>query len=201
MRTFIIPLLLTFAAFCFTGCQVNEDLEPAAKSSNGLNDADGIDSQRHGKAFEYTAELYGLNNSGVSGTAWLTMYRNGDLTVHISATGLEADMLHVQHIHGFDTNNGNSICPPDTADTDGDGLISVGEGAPFYGGVLLSLAEFPTADSDGNIDYMASFETTGDLRPLQNRSIVLHGLTVEGEYIASLPVACGQIGAPMPVNN
>jgi hypothetical protein len=29
--------------------------------------------------------------------------------------------------------------------------------------------------------------------PLQNRAIVLHGLTVNGTYMVTLPVACGQI--------
>lgn len=33
----------------------------------------------------------------------------------------------------------------------------------------------------------------GQLTPLENRHIVLHGKDVDGEYRATLPVACGQI--------
>lgn len=73
-------------------------------------------------------------------------------------------------------------------------------------GSALSLA-----DADGKPSFERTFtlgevefEEEGqvisyaDLKPLQNRAIVLHGMTVNGEYVATLPVACGQI---MPNNN
>ena len=140
------------------------------------------------KAKTYMVSFGELNNSGVSGTAELIL--NGvDLTVKISASGLEPG-AHAQHIHGFTENKRNSTCPPSSADSDGDGLISVGEGAPFYGGILLPLQPFPEADAEGNIEFEMTFEdVTKDLTPLQNKAIVLHG--VEG--MPFLPVACGQI--------
>ncbi len=134
-----------------------------------------------------------LNGSGVSGTATLTLMGD-ELTVHIQASGLEPGMVHPQHIHGFMENNKNSVCPPMSADTDGDGLIELGEGLPFYGPVILPLEPFPTAP-DGTIDYTRTFNVADymHLLPLQNNVIVLHGMTVDGEYIATLPVACGMI--------
>jgi hypothetical protein len=147
----------------------------------------------------FVAQLDALNNSGVSGVAHLTL--DGDtLTVTVMATGLEADKLHPQHIHGF-ANPSNSTCPTIAADANGDGLVSVGEGAPNYGPVLRALTPFTTAPG-GTIVYEATFsgaELDGlqPLPTLQNRAIVIHGLSVAGAYDASLPVACGQI-APAP---
>ncbi|WP_296622194.1 hypothetical protein, partial [Marivirga sp.] len=129
--------------------------------------------------------------SGVMGTAELWL--DGDqLTVTIQASGLEPDMLHPQHIHGFTANNANATCPPMSADSDGDGLIELGEGLPFYGPVLLPLMPFPMAEN-GTIDYTETFTVEGDVLPIQNNSIVLHGMTVDGLYVATLPVACGAI--------
>lgn len=140
----------------------------------------------------FTADLDALNNSGVSGTAHLTL--DGDqLTVTIMASGLEDGAMHPQHIHGRDVPS-NATCPTPDADADGDGLVSVGEGLPSYGGVKRPL---PT-QFDGDFTYTVTYsggELDG-LRPLdtlQNRAIVLHGMTANGQYIPSLPVACGQI--------
>ncbi len=147
------------------------------------------------KAKMYTVDFSELNGSGVTGMAELTLI--GDqLTVKIEATGLEPDMLHPQHIHGFKENNRNSTCPPASADDDGDGLVELGEGLPFYGPVLLPLTPFPTAP-DGIIEFEMTYTVDSSVTPLQNRAIVLHGMTVTIDdvetYIATLPVACGQI--------
>lgn len=140
----------------------------------------------------YQASLAPLNNSGVTGTATLTL--DGDqLTVAIQASGLEANALHPQHIHGFMENKRNSTCPTQADDMNGDGIVDLGEGLPDYGPVLLPLTPFPTAP-DGTIAFEQTYTVDPkELGPLQNRAIVLHGLTVDGEYIATLPVACGQI--------
>ena len=126
--------------------------------------------------------------------------------------------MHPQHIHGFTENKGNSNCPTPAADTNGDGLVGLVEGLPSYGGVLLELYvpidEFPVADANGELTYERTFTlgetefpeegeliSESDLSPLQNRTIVLHGMTVNGEYIATLPVACGQIKPAQGRNN
>lgn len=160
-------------------------------------------------AKEYTANLDELNDSGVDGTANLSLM--GDqLTVKINATGLEPNELHPQHIHGFMENNRNSKCPTASADDNGDGFVSVGEGAPFYGGILLPLVydvsdplSFPVADENGVIDFEMTYTVNSSITPLQNTAIVLHGMTVEdyvnaggdtvSGYIITLPVACAQV--------
>ena len=141
---------------------------------------------------EYTANLMELNHSGVMGTATL-MLEGNMLTVKIDAMGLEANKLHPQHIHGFTDNTRNSTCPTMSADTNGDGLVDLPEGLPSYGPVLLELTPFPTADANGEIHYMKTFTIDGSVLPLQNRAIVIHGLTVMGTYWPTLPVACAQI--------
>jgi hypothetical protein len=161
----------------------------------GLSMASETSAQR--KVRPFVVDLQPLNNSGVSGTAHLELDREqGQLTVVIEATGLEADRTHAQHIHGFSGDEPeNSTCPTLAADADGDGLVSVGEGLPNYGPVLLALQPFTTAPG-GVIDFMATYSDLSNLDPvnaLQNRSIVIHGLSVDGNYIGSLPVACGQI--------
>ena len=78
----------------------------------------------HGNEKHYRADLASLNSSGVSGTAELTL--SGDqLTVTITATGLEPNAPHPQHIHGAVDNKGNATCPPPAADVNGDGVVVV----------------------------------------------------------------------------
>src|SRR5690349_13088571 len=59
------------------------------------------------------------------------------LTVSIHATGLSPNLPHAMHIHGV--LGDRNVCPPASADVSGDGLISLEEGAPFYGPVQTSL--------------------------------------------------------------
>ncbi|MDX1663956.1 MAG: hypothetical protein R3272_09190 [Candidatus Promineifilaceae bacterium] len=147
----------------------------------------------------YEVDLDPLNNSGVDGTAMLTVMGN-QLTVTINATGFEAGELHPQHIHGFTETLQMATCPPPTADENDDGLVDLGEGAPFYGPVLLPLEPFPTAPG-GDVNFSESYTFSDDLMPLESNAIVLHGMTVDGSYEATLPIACGQIVAQEPVQN
>lgn len=183
--------------FVFAACE-SEEITPDASTLEARNAQDAHRTNSLNLNKTYMVEIKSLNNSGVSGMASLTLMGD-ELTVHIQASGLEPGMVHPQHIHGFENNNQNAVCPPMSADTDGDGLVELAEGLPFYGSVLLSLEPFPVAP-DGTINYTRTFNI-GDkvgLLPLQNDVIVLHGMTVDGEYVATLPVACGAI---QPSNN
>ncbi len=179
------------------------------------NCSDAADSPELLDADIYYSGLSSLNNSGVSGFASL-IHMDNKLTVKIWADGLTPNMVHPQHIHGLES-DANATCPPApgsaefmAADTNGDGVIDLVEGLPFYGPVLLELYEpideFPVANADGEIHFertftlgVTEFEEEGmvptweELAPLVNRTIVLHGMFFQGEYDASLPVACGQI--------
>ncbi|THH35540.1 hypothetical protein [Neolewinella litorea] len=183
----LLPLLALLLAF--TACEKEEYTisEPESQSFK-TNDL----AKAHKTKDRYVADLMSLNNSGVMGQAILTL-EDGMLTVHIEASGMVPNVAHAQHIHGHTDSPRASVCPPPAADTNDDGMISVAEGVPFYGGILLALTPFPVADADGNIDYTNTFEYTGDLGQLQKRVIVLHGGNFDGEFIPSLPVACGKI--------
>ncbi|MBC5772612.1 hypothetical protein H8S95_00925 [Pontibacter sp. KCTC 32443] len=181
----LFALLLSFSA-----CD-DSNVSPDANKLQADNAQDAHRSKSYNLTQTYTANIMSLNDSGVNGTATLTLEGN-QLTVHIMATGLEPGMVHPQHMHGFTDDNRNAVCPPMSADTDGDGLVELGEGVPFYGPVLLDLAPFPTAP-DGSVNYTQTFTVSAGILPLQNNVIVLHGMTVDGEYWPTLPVACGAI--------
>jgi len=149
----------------------------------------------------YCTDLDPLNNSGVDGAAILRLAGN-KLTVSILAMGAEANMVHAQHIHGL-MDGTNAICPPASASGD-DNIITLAEGLPFYGGILLPLQIFPTASATGEIDYQETFmlgqgglitaaELNSAMNPLINRVIVLHGKTIAGSYDGTLPIACGEV--------
>lgn len=194
MRTLQLLFLFVLSFSLFTAC----DKEEFAPSDSGDIE---LDTRAHKgkKTKTYTATLGDLNSSGVSAVVMVSENPDGTLTVSVEAAGLEPNMPHAQHIHGFDSNTRPSTCPDETADTDGDGLVELAEGAPFYGGVLLTLSMengmAPMSDADGNLSYMRTFsaEEASGLKVLQNREIVMHGATVEAEYWALLPVACGSL--------
>lgn len=190
---FIYSVMLSSLLIFAVGC---------SKDDSGMGEINALDAHytpndipNNGeKAKMYSVNFGELNNSGVTGTAELIL-DGVNLTVKVSLSGLEPGG-HAQHIHGFTDNKRNSKCPPTSADTDNDGYISLGEGVPFYGGVILPLkdtaGEFPVADENGDLEYEMTFEdVTKDLTPLQNKSIVIHGM----DGMPSLPVACGQIEA------
>ena len=137
--------------------------------------------------------------------------------VNIHIRGLTPNLPHAMHIHGIlgDAN----VCPPASADTNGDGLVSLEEGAPFYGPIDtsfttsgdtspasgLALERFPVADNNGNLNYNRTFSIPQNvLDSLGSLHIVVHGLALDGNssgpvggydtlFEAVLPVACGTI--------
>ncbi len=184
----MVKLFFLFGLFSFvSGCEYADVLDDLLEKDKDKDDTE-----------VFMADLDALNDSGVSGHATLTLKGN-KLTVKIKAEGLQADSLHPQHIHGLE-NNQMASCPPASADMNGNGLVEIGEGLPFYGPVLFPLTPLPNASKHGRIHYEHTFtlgegETISkeDLMKLENRVIVLHGMIVDGKYMASLPVACGKI--------
>ena len=137
----------------------------------------------------YQVQLTELNDSGVTGSAVLVV-RDGTVRVQLKARGLVPDSLHPQHIHGLEGST-NATCPPPSAAGD-DGVLTLVDGLPFYGPVLQPLTPFPMAEK-GMINYHETFEVDGDLLDLSDEAIVVHGGFVDGTYVATLPVACGEI--------
>ena len=153
----------------------------------------------------YKVDFASLNNSGVTGTALVTLSPEDDgsqfVNVSIAVEGMESSVAVPQHIHGLFDDDGNpadSQTPDISADEDGDGFVEVIEGVPNYGDVLLTLVdeegEAPTTNEDGSFSYNYAFDVNDDsnfgspvtmtdyegddILPLMLREIVLHGVTV-----------------------
>ena len=178
---------------------------------------------------DYVANTTPLNNSGVYGTFNLA-YDNAanTLTITEHATGLEPNEVHVQHIHGVPAPNQASTMTATAAnDSNHDGYVDLAEGQTSYGPILLDISSppggatgsFPTAPN-GTIDLKQTYNladssifdtgfSASDLFPLNDREIVIHGMTVgpnymysgaggdplDGttHYVATLPVSDGMI--------
>ncbi len=137
-----------------------------------------------------------LNTSGASGTATVTANDNGSLSVDITGSGYVPNSPHAQHIHG--DASGDFTCPTAADDKDGDGVLTVEEGLPKYGGVFVSLTtkgdtsadsglavdRMPVADADGNLSYSrtiaASALPAGATDNLDSLHIVQHGIDANG---------------------
>jgi hypothetical protein len=177
----------------------------------------------------YTADLGQANESGASGTATITL-EGTTATVSVDGNGFFDGFPHAMHFHGEP--GGDNVCGPlnasdsgfDDADEDGDGILSVAEGVPSYGGVHVSLTtegdtspdsalavdRFPTS---GSLDYERTFELPQDVADdLSSLHVVVHGhdlndsgeigdqgtpssLDPELDIEATVPAACGQITA------
>lgn len=148
----------------------------------------------------YKACLDPMNDSEAGVFAYFKLDGNM-LQTTVLAANVEPNQRHAQHIHG--KVGENATCPPDSAAGE-DGLISLEEGLPFYGGPLLSLTdeegEFPMANAGGNYIYERTFNlgtggliSAANLGPLEDRAVVLHGMNVDGGFEGTLPVACQEI--------
>lgn len=157
-----------------------------------------------GEPGDYSITLDALNDSGVTGSAVITLAANGDLTVNVEASGMVPNQPHAQHIHGDTDLDQDYVCPGPDADTDGDGIVSTAEGVPDYGDIHISLTtegdsspdsglavdRMPVADADGNLTYTRTFTAAelpeGTAAAVRNLHVVQHGIDVNGngEYDA-----------------
>ena len=96
----------------------------------------------------YDATFTALNDSGVTGTAMLSLdTADSLLMVTIHATGLEPGVLHVAHIHGL-FSDGATGTPVDSTprrlprNSDHDGFVELAEGLMTYGPIIVPLMDF-----------------------------------------------------------
>lgn len=209
-------LALFLCAFVFAGCdRFEEDLDDIV---------DEVE-QREVKMFE--AYLTPLNNSGVTGKATIKYTVNGNFEVLINAKGLSPNRVHPQHIHGFapdsDMPNKKAVCPPASAAGD-DGILTLVEGLPFYGGVLVPLDNKLVPLTSDNMPYVGygagdltyyemeatkalvqafdnmydGTQTEADLK-LINRVIVLHGAFVKDGMVMQRYSEGAEYDASLPV--
>ena len=144
----------------------------------------------------YEATLGELNGSGASGSATITISEDGEtMAIDLSASGLNLDGPHAMHLHGIVEGEDvlASTCPTLDDDADGDGVLTVLEGAPKYGGVQVSLTtegdtspdsalavdRFPAGTS---IDYSrAEIPIPDVLKPnVGMLHVVVHGIDENG---------------------
>jgi hypothetical protein len=88
----------------------------------------------------FIAPLHPLNGSGVTGFANLSLndqQPGANLVASVNARGTVPNQVHPLHIHGM-TGAEAAECPTASADTNKDKLVSVFEGAPFYGPIKVS---------------------------------------------------------------
>ena len=158
------------------------------------------------QAASFKADLGALSGSGVTGTTLLDLSDDKKtLTVTTTATGLEPNQDHVQHIHGLFSPSGaiaDSMTPTLANDIDGDGFIELAEGGPVYGPIILPLETINTPD--GNASVTKTYDltdptifgaardtgipfTAADLMPLTFREIVVHGKSVAAGIGAGTP--------------
>ncbi|MGD8495088.1 MAG: hypothetical protein PVF05_02790 [Gemmatimonadales bacterium] len=192
--------------------------ETPGERVTGASDATSVNTEReahipgggNGTAV-YQARLRPLNASAeygiapVSGTATITE-RGDEITVRVNARGLAPNTVHLQHIHGAGS------CPTAAQDVNGDGFVSVGEGAPVYGPIVVPLDDdladlgmqvggFPAPANRGGAEaYVASDSKSaldaavsaafGTNLDLASRHIVVHGVAPE----TGLPETVGSIG-------
>lgn len=166
----------------------------------------------------HSGALTALNDSGATGTLSLQLRGERFLTVKIDATGLEAGVPHVGHIHGLVISGhpANSVCPTTAQDSDHDGFVELAEGQVTYGPILIPFGNVDP-DMDGTVHFTHTYDLNAsstfaagfdksDLLPLDLREVVLHGMTLEagegadgGEadgtagFKAVLPVTCGDV--------
>ncbi len=161
----------------------------------------------------YQTTLNPLNGSSGSGMATISLNGNS-ADVKLSWSGLpktfmNADYPHVQHIHI----GGQGACPDQSADKDGDGVISTTEGAGAYGGIgtTLSLKGDTSPKAGTNLKIAPGGDTLDYSRTIQLDSatvdslkagtgvVVVHGLDpatlskkaqkAKSDLVPSLPLA------------
>lgn len=169
------------------------------------------------------ATLNTLNGSGTTGRAMVEVH-GAEATVTVDVTGaaetfMDGPFPHAQHIHI----GAQGVCPPPSADTDGDGAVNVVEGHPFYGHIASSLTtEGDTSPDSGlaverfpggsSYTYERTVQLDADTAAaVQNGTavVVVHGVDPAGltpaaqekmseldpalPLAATLPAACGTL--------
>ena len=164
--------------------------------------------QSSGATRVYRVQLNELNDSGATGQAVLRV-KGTTLSVHLIARGLAPNLVHAQHIHGI----GNSECPPNGFDPNGDGVTSTAEGVPFYGPIAASLTTsgdtspaagltielMPVADAQGRINYKRTFTVDQSIaRNLAAFQVVQHGVDLNGNGMYDFSAGSSELNPAFP---
>ena len=152
---------------------------------------DAPDDHRHGGALRFETDLAPVNVDG-RGRVKLEQ-QDGELVVRLKAKGLD-DGIHLAHIHGI--RQAENECPGMSFDGDHNGLVDIAEGLPAYGPVQITLSD-GINDRGTSIDYTRTYPVLdgGDalsaLGDLSQYAIVVHGVDLDGDHLATNPNAGG----------
>ena len=149
---------------------------------------------------DFSADLTKVNTAA---TGHVDLAEHGtQLMVHLTLNGLDGG-IHLAHIHGI--RQAMNECPSLAADVDGNGLVDIAEGLPSYGPVQVTLSN-GTNDRGTMLDWTRRFThlDSGDgiasLGPLDRYAIVVHGVDLNGDGVATNPDVDGD-GAANPADN
>lgn len=159
---------------------------PTAQALRGATD-----DNRQSEALRFKADLAPLNVDG-RGRVKLEQ-QDGELAVKLRAKGLD-DGIHLAHIHGI--RQAENECPGMSFDVDDNGVVDIAEGLPAYGPVQITLSD-GLNDRGTSLDYTRTFTVLdgGDalsaLGDLSDYAIVIHGVDLDGDDLATNPNAGG----------
>ena len=160
-NTLTILMSLLFILFFGCGQQTGQQEEEGLESE----ELESLDIAERTRLF--SAELEPVNQDmhgmAINGTASISIVNNM-VTFQVNAYNLPADIMHLQHLHGYKDNRMDAQCPPETADKNNDEIIDLIETRDFTGVTLIPLHEnpvsleiktesYPVANSNGTIDY------------------------------------------------
>jgi len=172
----------------------------------------------------YVAHLHPMNIkvAGHEATGEARFTVSGDtLTISVTARGLPAGIMHMQHLHGFKDGRVSS-CATEAAGVNGDGIVDVVETEPASGTTMVPLSAdpismkivtdtYPKASAEGVYRYKktvslkaleAAFATTfaGQKLDLDRRVVYIHGVLPHTNLpasVASLGTVPAQVTLPI----
>ncbi|MDT0186349.1 hypothetical protein Q9S36_39805 [Microbacterium sp. ARD31] len=175
------------------------------------------------KVGSYTYGLASIQPAAVpggdaSGTTRVKALPNGKLQVTVEAWGLSPNLPHAMHLHGVDGPALDQGCPG-PAQAGEDGVVTVLDGVPFYGGILTSLTStgdvtpasalaldrYATADADGYLYYQRTLSSPEGYANADTVQVIVHGIDFDGNgmyaFNADDPFASrsSSLGAGIPL--
>ncbi|WP_353828168.1 hypothetical protein [Agromyces sp. SYSU T0242] len=132
-------------------------------------------------------------DSRASGATRVKALPNGKLQVTVEAWGLSPNLPHAMHLHGVPGDATDLGCPTPAAAGD-DGVVTVLDGAPFYGGILTSLTSvgdtspssalaldrFAMSDANGYLSFQRTFTDAAGYADAGTVQVVVHGIDFDG---------------------
>jgi hypothetical protein len=162
----------------------------------------GHDDNPSAKVASYSYSLNSIQPTDVpggqaSGSTRIVALPNGKLQVTVEAWGLSPNLPHAMHLHGVPGDAPDMACPgPDAAGPDG--VVTVLDGVPFYGGILTSLTStgdvspssalaldrFAVADANGYLYYQRTLTSVPGYTDAGTVQVVVHGIDFDrnGQY-------------------